>query len=410
MYYFADGQPSGEGRRVAMRVAEMPVSQPQPTPQPYPAPTPTQSAYQENFFDRFVTFLKDLFDVKTVSAAPLTVEAPVGEVYFLLGDHLGSTTMTLNLDGSVESEMRYDAWGKTRYTSGITPTERHYTGQIEESGFGLYFYNARWYDASLGRFLQADTIIPQPGSPQGWDRFVYIYNNPINGTDPTGHEPWWLSAISSIANSLCSIADPSRNPRTAAFNNAFWDGVEAWKDVGEMGAAMVDYTASAIYDGRVEDAVRGINGIIEGGSVLSQVPGEVVMQMGVGIVTTPVRIFSSDIPEFTSAITERFQGNDRTWDVLFTGANLSGDVIALYGLGKAGMEVENFARAGREIQLGNDFRLSPFGNRTGDPLGELPHYHRRGLDPSGNTIPGQGIGRHRPWETKSTDSSFWNRW
>ena len=81
---------------MAMRVANMPVSQPQPTPQPYPAPTPTQSAYQENFFDRFVTFLKDLFDVKTVSAAPLTVEAPVGEVYFLLGDHLGSTTMTLN--------------------------------------------------------------------------------------------------------------------------------------------------------------------------------------------------------------------------------------------------------------------------------------------------------------------------
>lgn len=90
MYYYADGQPSGEGKRIAMRVANMPVSQPQPTPtpQPYPAPTPTQSAYQENIFDRFVTFLKDLFDVKAVSAAPLLNEAPVGEVYFLLTDHL----------------------------------------------------------------------------------------------------------------------------------------------------------------------------------------------------------------------------------------------------------------------------------------------------------------------------------
>ena len=144
MYYYASGQ------RVAMWVAEMTVSlpQPTPTPQPYPAPTPTQSTYQENIFHRFVTFLKDLFDVKTVSAAPLTVDAPVGEVYFLLSDHLGSTTITLDTDGDVISEMRYSAWGATRYTSGTTPTERHYTGQIEEDA-GLYFYNARWYDSAL---------------------------------------------------------------------------------------------------------------------------------------------------------------------------------------------------------------------------------------------------------------------
>jgi hypothetical protein len=272
------------------------------------------------------------------------------------------------------------------------------------------YYKARWYDSSLGRFAQADTIVPGAGDPRAWDRYSYVKNNPINANDPTGHEPWWLSALSSITNSLCSIADPSRNPRTAAFNKAFWGGVEAWKDVGEMGAAMVDYTASAVANGRAEDAVRGVTGIIEGGNVLSQVPGEVVKQVIIGIVTTPFRIFSSDIPEFTSAVTERFQGKDRTWDVLFTGANLSGDVTALYGLDKAGMEVDNFARAGREMQFGNDFRVAPFGNRTGNPLGELPHYHRRGLDPTGNTIPGQGIGRHRPWETKSTDTSFWNRW
>lgn len=52
------------------------------------------------------------------------------------------------------------------------------------------------------------------------------------------------------------------------------------------------------------------------------------------------------------------------------------------------MEVENFVKAGREIQLGNDFRIAHFGNRTGDPLDELHQYHRRGLDPTGNTIPG----------------------
>jgi RHS repeat-associated protein len=66
-------------------------------------------------------------------------------------------------------------------------------------------------------------------------------------------------------------------------------------------------------------------------------------------------------------------------------------------------------KAGKEISFGRNFRFAPFGNRTGHPLGRYPHYHRRGIDGEGNTLPGQGIGRHRPWETKTTDKSFWDR-
>jgi RHS repeat-associated protein len=58
---------------------------------------------------------------------------------------------------------------------------------------------------------------------------------------------------------------------------------------------------------------------------------------------------------------------------------------------------------GYEYSFGRDFRIAPWGNRTGHPIGKWPHYHRRGKDDQGNTIPGQGIGRHRPWEKKSTD-------
>jgi len=47
------------------------------------------------------------------------------------------------------------------------------------------FYNARWYDSSLGRFAQADSIVP--GGVQGWDRYAYVNNSPINYTDPSGH-------------------------------------------------------------------------------------------------------------------------------------------------------------------------------------------------------------------------------
>jgi uncharacterized protein RhaS with RHS repeats len=58
---------------------------------------------------------------------------------------------------------------------------------------------------------------------------------------------------------------------------------------------------------------------------------------------------------------------------------------------------------------GKDLRVAPFGNRTGHPTGKFPHYHRRGMGHDGSTIPGQGMGRHRPWDTRSTDTSIWNR-
>jgi RHS repeat-associated protein len=65
---------------------------------------------------------------------------------------------------------------------------------------------------------------------------------------------------------------------------------------------------------------------------------------------------------------------------------------------------------GAEITIGK-WRFAPWGNRTGHPTGERPHYHRGRPDPNrpGDSLPGQGKGRHRPWDTKPQDRSFWDR-
>lgn len=108
-------------------------------------------------------------------------------LYFLLGDHLGSTSATLDEDGVKVADLRYAAWGTQRWSSGDTPTRRRYTGQIQDVETGLYFYNARYYDPVLARFIQADTFVPDPNNPQTLNRFSYTNNNPVNYTDPTGH-------------------------------------------------------------------------------------------------------------------------------------------------------------------------------------------------------------------------------
>ena len=69
------------------------------------------------------------------------------------------------------------------------PTARRFTGQIEDAALGLYYYNARYYDPALGRFIQADTVVPGAGNPQALNRYAYTLGNPVRYTDPSGH--WW---------------------------------------------------------------------------------------------------------------------------------------------------------------------------------------------------------------------------
>jgi hypothetical protein len=49
------------------------------------------------------------------------------------------------------------------------------------------FYVARWYDPYLNRFIQPDSIVPDPKNPVAWDRYAYSANNPVKYNDPSGH-------------------------------------------------------------------------------------------------------------------------------------------------------------------------------------------------------------------------------
>ena len=70
----------------------------------------------------------------------------------------------------------------------------------------------------------------------------------------------------------------------------------------------------------------------------------------------------------------------------------------------------NWYKTGKELKIGDNIRLAPFGNRTGHPTGRYPHYHRRPKPNENNQVPrGQGISRHRPLDKSPDDKSFWDR-
>jgi len=111
-------------------------------------------------------------------------------VTYLHGDNLGSTSVASNASGAMLSRQTYYAFGAMR-TSDVAPitsiTEYNFTGQPFDASDGLMYYNARYYDATLNRFIQPDSIIPDFYNPQYLNRYSYVKNNPVRYTDPTGH-------------------------------------------------------------------------------------------------------------------------------------------------------------------------------------------------------------------------------
>ncbi len=112
-------------------------------------------------------------------------------VFYALSDHLRSTSVLVNQNGTLNTNQYFYPYGGNRDGAFSSLTTKRFTGQYHEQslpgGEGLAYYNARWYDAQVGVFVSADTLVPSPLAPQTLNRFAYAGGNPLRYTDPTGH-------------------------------------------------------------------------------------------------------------------------------------------------------------------------------------------------------------------------------
>jgi RHS repeat-associated protein len=135
-------------------------------------------------------------------------------LFFILSDHLDSTSVVTTAAGAVLSTTGYYPFGETRYSTGTLNTDRLYTGQQSLASLGIYNYKARYYSPSLGRFLSADTVTPQ--GPQGLNRYAYANNSPIMYNDPTGHlsvfGQWLVSAYRTTWGNIQQASNIVANP------------------------------------------------------------------------------------------------------------------------------------------------------------------------------------------------------
>ena len=137
-----------------------------------------------------------------------------GTMYFYIKNLQGDICEIVNASGSVIANYTYDAWGKllsvkdangdnissSTHIALLNPLR--YRGYVYDEETGLYYLQSRYYDPTIGRFLNADVLFDtESGSPLSTNMFAYCENRIINYFDPLGEklsilaityaQKWW---------------------------------------------------------------------------------------------------------------------------------------------------------------------------------------------------------------------------
>ncbi|MFH0874190.1 MAG: RHS repeat-associated core domain-containing protein [Candidatus Komeilibacteria bacterium] len=134
--------------------------------------------------------------------------SPIG-IFYVLGDHLGSSSLITDSSGTITEVSDYYPYGSEAFTNVTTDIGNNYkfTGKELDNETNLQYFGARYYDNSIGRFASIDPFMLQIASdqrvqektgsklkqllsdPQALNSYAYSRNNPVIIVDPDGH--WW---------------------------------------------------------------------------------------------------------------------------------------------------------------------------------------------------------------------------
>ena len=124
----------------------------------------------------------------TLANGQLISQTRSGTDRFYLADGQGSIRALVDDAATVNvtDNYTYKAFGEILISNETTENAHRFTGQQFDKHIGLYSLRARYYNPNVGRFLTRDTYPFDFENPMELNRYVYVSDNPINSTDPSG--------------------------------------------------------------------------------------------------------------------------------------------------------------------------------------------------------------------------------
>ncbi len=141
--------------------------------------------------------------------------------YFYHTDHLGSTVLVTDVAGAIVWTAEYTPFGSISMAEGMFEKAVKFTGKDLDLDTGLYYYNARWYDSEIGRFISEDTYQGELNNPQTLNLYIYVQNNPLIYVDPSGHKEFNFGD-ETVNSALGTSLLPGDEPLALDFEVTIW--------------------------------------------------------------------------------------------------------------------------------------------------------------------------------------------
>ena len=122
------------------------------------------------------------------------------DIYWFEKNLFGDIISVRSNTGTLLVQYKYNAYGECTVTysnSGDSTTATlnpfRYRGYYFDKDLNLYYVNARYYDSVIGRWISPDEMMSGVnGSLNGFNLYVYCFDNPINMIDSSGNWPKWI--------------------------------------------------------------------------------------------------------------------------------------------------------------------------------------------------------------------------
>jgi RHS repeat-associated protein len=108
------------------------------------------------------------------------------KAYYTHNGH-GDVVELRDSQGQLLNQYSYDIWGNPITVNETVQNPFRYSGELWDETTDLQYLRARWYDPSMGRFINEDTYEGEMGNPLSLNLYTYVHNNPLIYIDPTGH-------------------------------------------------------------------------------------------------------------------------------------------------------------------------------------------------------------------------------